>query len=166
MRLFRATSISLVALVLVACAHTPAVQLAANSKSEFAGAVYSGQTVELDKPTPGVELYRAFQQGATGFVSVASVRGGVEEIANQHCARRGRSARPIQETASTPPHMLGNYPRVEWLFECTDAPKAVGQQVTTSDKLDKLERLKKLLDNGTLTRQEFEAEKAKVLTSP
>jgi hypothetical protein len=29
-----------------------------------------------------------------------------------------------------------------------------------------LERLKKLLDNGTLTQQEFEAEKARILSRP
>lgn len=162
----RSLSLALAALLLVACANTPPVQPAASSKSGFAGAVYSGQTIELDKPTPGAELFRAFQQGATGFVSIASVRGGVDELATQHCARRGKTVRPIQETASTPPHVLGNFPRVEWLFECVDLQKNTTPPASSADKFTKLERLKKLLDDGTLSKQEFEAEKTKILALP
>lgn len=162
--------VALLAAALVAggCASTTAVLPAATSKSQFEGAAYSGETVELDKRTSGAELFRVFQQGATGFVSVASVRSGVEEIATQHCARRGKVVKPIQETASTPPHILGNFPRVEWLFECTDLPQPAQRQVPAveGDRLMQLERLKKLLDNGTLTQQEFEAEKARILSRP
>jgi hypothetical protein len=153
--------------VLVACANTTAVLPAASSKSQFEGAVYAGETVELDKRTPGAEVYRLFQQGATGFVSVASVRGGVEETAAQFCARRGKVARPVEETASKPPHILGNFPRVEWLFECADGPTnsttAPQAPKQAPDKLTQLERLKKLLDSGALTQAEYDAEKAKVL---
>jgi hypothetical protein len=53
----------------------------------------------------------------------------------------------------------GNFPRVEWLFECENAPVKARQ----ADRLDQLEKLKKLLDNGTLKQQEFEVEKAKIL---
>jgi hypothetical protein len=38
--------------------------------------------------------------------------------------------------------------------------------VVEGDKITQLERLKKLLDNGTLTQQEFEAEKARILIRP
>jgi hypothetical protein len=155
-----------VALLFAGCASTPPVQPAATSKSEFASAVFSGQIMELEKPTPGAEAFRAFHQGATGFVSVASVRGGVEKLATQHCTRRNQVVRPIQETSSTPPHILGNFPRVEWLFECVERPKIVGQGSSSSDKFAKLEQLKKLLDDGILTRLEFESEKAKLLALP
>lgn len=155
-----------VALLFAGCASTPPVQSAATSKSEFTSAVFSGQTMELEKPTPGAEVFRAFHQGATGFVSVASVRGGVEKLATQHCARRSQVVRPIRETSSTPPHILGNFPRVEWLFECIERPKATSQGSSSSDKFAKLEQLKKFLENGTLTKQEFEAEKAKLLALP
>ena len=155
-----------IAALLSACASAPPVQPARTSKSEFAGAVYSGQTVELDKPTPGAETFRAFQQGSTGFVSVASVRANVERLASQHCARRGQVVRPVQETASTPPHVLGNFPRVEWLFECADPRKAETQVGPDTDKFAKLEKLKKLLDDGALTRQEFDVEKSKLLALP
>jgi hypothetical protein len=143
------------------CASTTAVLPAASSKSPFDSAVYSGETVTLATPTAGAERYRIFQQGATGFVSVANVRDGVDEIATQHCARSGKAARPLQETTSKPPHILGNYPRVEWVFECVEQARTSAP--TTSDRLDKIERLKKLLDNGALTKDEFEMEKAKIL---
>src|SRR3989339_141280 len=109
-----------IVIALSGCAHTTAVLPAEASKSEFQGAAYSGETVQLDKQTPGAEVFRMFQQGATGFVSVAEVRADVEVAATKHCARRGKAVRPIQETASKPPHIFGNFPRVEWLFECVD----------------------------------------------
>jgi hypothetical protein len=152
--------------VLAACGTTSAVMPAATSRSGFEGAVYAGETVELDKPTPGDELYRVFQQGATGFVSVASVRGGVEEIATLFCARKGKGVRPVQETASRPPHALGNFPRVEWLFECAGASQIATSSTSAPDKYTQLERLKKLLDNGVLTQREFDLEKAKILEAP
>jgi hypothetical protein len=145
------------------CASTTAVLPAASSKSSFDNAVYSGETVALATPTPGAETYRIFQQGATGFVSVANVRDGVDEIATRHCARSSKAARPLQETTSKPPHILGNYPRVEWVFECVEQART--SVPMTADRLDKIERLKKLLDSGALTRNEFEREKAKVLDS-
>ena len=137
-----------IAAAISGCANTTAVLPAANSKSEFLSAVYSGETVELEKQTPGAEVFRVFQQGATGFVSVANVREGVEEIATKHCARKGKTVRHIQETTSKPPHILGNFPRVEWLFECVDPPQSATTPRTDGDKLGQLERLKKLLDSG------------------
>lgn len=144
---------------LSACGSTVLVQPAADSKSQFEGAVYSGVVTEVAKPKSGAELYRVFQQGATGFVPVSGVRGGVEELANNHCKKRGQVVRLVRETTS-PGHLLpGNFPRVEWLFECEESPMRERQ----ADRLDQLEKLKRLLDNGTLTQQEFEAEKAKIL---
>jgi hypothetical protein len=86
-------------------------------------------------------------------------------MATQQCARNGKVIKPLQETASTPPHVLGNFPRVEWLFECAD-PVRVGVPVQgDGDKLGQLEQLKNLLDRGALTQQEYDREKAKILGS-
>lgn len=161
------TSIRLATLLatfaLLGCASNPPVQPAASSKSQFDDAVYGGEAALLEKPTPGAEIYRAFYQGGSGFVSVSSVREAVEEMANKHCARKGKIARPLQETTSKPPHVLGNFPRVEWLFECSNSPPSTAAVSPTVDKLGQLERLKKLLDSGALTQQEYEREKAKIL---
>ena len=153
----------LVTSILLGCASNPPVQLAASSKSQFASAVYIGETAQLEKPTLGEEVYRAFYQGGSGFVSVSSVRETVEEMATKHCARKGKTARPLQETTSNPPHVLGNFPRVEWLFECTNSLPSNASGSPAVDKLGQIERLKKLLDGGALTQQEYEREKAKIL---
>jgi putative oligomerization/nucleic acid binding protein len=146
---------------LLGCASNPPVQPAATSRSLFDGAVYEGEIAELARPTPGAEIYRASYQGGSGFVSINSVRATVEEMATKHCARNGGSVRPVRETASKPPHVLGNFPRVEWLFECA-RPIAQGAQAPI-DKLGQIERLKKLLDSGALTQQEYEREKTRIL---
>lgn len=140
------------------CGVTIPVIPAASSKSQFGGAAYSGVVLEVDKPTPGIELYRAFQQGATGFVPVSGVRGGVDKTKVVHL---------VQETTSPPLILPGNFPRVEWLFECLDAPKVEAGPTAESDRLTQLERLKRLLDNGTLTQREFDEQKARILgTAP
>ena len=154
------------AFALSGCTSNPPVQPAASSRSGFESAVYGGETVQLEKPTPGVEAYRAFYQGGTGFVSVSGVRESVEEMATRHCARKGKAVKPLQETTSKPPHVLGNFPRVEWIFECTDQPLPTAAGVQSSDKLGQIERLKKLLDSGAITQAEYEREKSKIFGAP
>lgn len=156
----------LVAVVLlVSCANAPPVQPASLSKSQFEGAVYGGETVTLDKATPGEEPYRAFQQGATGFVSLQSVRSRTEEIASAHCERKGKAMHGLVETAAKPPFVLGNFPKVELIFECVAKPAAAAVPAT-SGKYEKVAGLKRLLDSGALTQKEFEQEKAKALAEP
>lgn len=153
----------LASLSLVACASNPPVQPVTGSKSQFDGAVYSGEVSVVDKPTPGVEAYRAFYQGGSSFVSVSSVRETVEDMAAKHCSRKGQAVRPLHETTSKPPHILGNFPRVEIVFECVTATQSTAGRTPGADKLGQIERLKKLLDSGALTQQEFDREKANVL---
>jgi len=152
-------------ILLAACANTTPIQITSVGKSEFEGSVYSGQTTDIEAPVPGLEKYRVFQQGATGFVSVQNVRSGVEEIANNFCARKGKAMHAVSETASKPPHILGNFPRVELAFQCIDR-QSTNPSSTDTDKYGKIAALKKLLDSGALTQQEFETEKAKPLTAP
>ncbi|MCP5220510.1 MAG: SHOCT domain-containing protein [Zoogloeaceae bacterium] len=157
--------IPFVVLAVSGCSSAPPIQVAANSKSPFDSAVYSGQIAQLAKATQGEELYRAYYEGGSGFVSLSSVRNTVEEMATKHCSHQNRSVRLLQERTSTPPHVLGNFPRVEWVFECVPRPS---QEATFSstNKLEQLERLKKLLDSGALTQQEFDREKSKLLSAP
>lgn len=152
-------------LAAIGCASTPPVQMAASSKSPFDAAVFSGESTQLAKATPGEESFRAYYQGGSGFVSLSSVRETVEGMATKHCVRQDKNVRLIQERTSAPPHILGNFPRVEWIFECAFKVSSASAPVA-SDKLGQLERLKKLFDSGALTQQEFEREKAKILSAP
>jgi hypothetical protein len=153
------------ALTLVGCAVTSPIQLASISKSAFEGAVYKGQTVNVNPGTPGNPTYRVFIQGATGFVSMQSVRDDAEQRATAFCDRKGKAMEAVTETTATPPYVLGNFPRIEIVFGCIDRPGS-SSSVASDDKYGKLATLKQLLDSGAITQDEFNQEKAKVLAQP
>ena len=134
------------------------------SKSAFEGKVYKGTTVTVTEGTPGAEPYRVFQQGATGFVSMQSVRETAEQRANDFCRRKDKGMEPLQETTSSPPYIFGNFPRIEIVFDCVDVGRALSDAQYT--KYTKLVDLKKLLDSNVITADEFEREKAKILKEP
>lgn len=150
--------------VVIGCGQTSAIQSTATSKSQFEGAAFAGETVTLGEPVKGSEEFRLFQQGATGYVSLQSVRDDVEQRADRFCERKGLGMRAIRETTSKPPFILGNFPRAELVFQCVE--KAGAAAGTEDAKFIKLTNLKKLLDGGVLTQAEFEREKAKILSQP
>jgi hypothetical protein len=121
-----------VAVVLLAgCASARSIQPVAASKSQFEDATYAGETVTLDKPTPGEEQYRVFRQGATGHVTLQSVRSGAQDAAEAFCERKGRAAHGLVETAARPPFILGNFARVELIFECVAKPPVRGMPASS-----------------------------------
>ena len=147
-------------LCLNGCAENSAILRANDSKSFFVDAVFKGESTVLDKDTSSSEQFRVYQQAATGFISVETCREEVEQKALKHCENMGKSLKKLQERTSVPPHILGNFPRAELLFTCL-------AKATTSSFEDqtyiKLSNLKKLLDNGTITQDEFEQQKTKIL---
>ena len=151
--------------VLSGCADSPAIQAASSSKSKFGDSVYHGESVTVSTTPPGIEEYRVFQEGATGFVSIESVRETAEQRATEFCERSGKVMKSLRETTAEPPFILGNFPRVEIIFGCVDKAAAVAPADENS-KYKQLVELKKLLDTGVLTQQEFEQEKAKLLNPP
>jgi hypothetical protein len=73
------------------CAVTAPIEPASTSKSAFDGAVFKGQTVVTSIGTPGNESYRVFNQAASGFVSIQSVRDDAEQRAKDFCDRKGNA---------------------------------------------------------------------------
>ncbi|MEP6883957.1 MAG: SHOCT domain-containing protein [Gammaproteobacteria bacterium] len=149
--------------LLAGCASAPSIQPVSSSRSIFEGAVYTGQTGTLNAGTPGNTEFRVFRQAATGFVSMQSVRSDAEQSATAFCDRKAKVMNPLRETVAKPPYILGNFPRIEIIFECSD--KVLAPQ-TDESKYEKLGTLKTLLDSGALTQAEYEKEKAKVLRQP
>ena len=149
-----------VTVLLAGCSMTPSIQKAADSKSEFEDAVYKGETVDIGQDNSGAERYRVFAQGATGFVPQSATRSNAEERANKFCEQKDQKAKILQERKSSGAHVLGNFPRSELIFVCVNTPAegSVGDV-----RYNKLSNLKKLLDDGVLTKSEFESEKAKIL---
>ncbi len=150
-------------LTLGACASSSTIQPANQSRPAFEGAVYKGQEKVVAEDNSGAERYRVFEQGATGFVSLQSVRETAEQRANQFCEKQGKWAKTLIEHTSTPPHILGNFPRVELVFVCADKAATAGATTFKDQRYIKLVNLKKLLDSGIITKEEFELEKAKIL---
>jgi hypothetical protein len=160
------TLVALAVAWLTGCSSTPAIQPVASSRSEFDGAVYSGETATISSGAPGSEEYRVFNQAATGFVSIASIRANAEQRAGVFCDRKGKVMNPLRETTAKPPYILGNFPRIEIVFECVDKPNTSSAPASSDPKYAKLVELKKLLDTGVITQQEFDREKAKILSQP
>jgi hypothetical protein len=160
---FRLWIASLSIVVLTGCAVSPVI-VPGVSKSGFEDATFKGEEVEVASPTPGMEQFRVFEQGATGFVPLSGVMEDVEHNAAKFCEKRGATMRAVKWRRSVPPHIMGNFPRAELLFEChpTERKEQV-QSAPQQDRLTQLERLKKLLDSGALTQQEYDAEKARIL---
>jgi len=89
-------------------------------------------------------------------------RQAVEQPAEGFASRQGKAFVVLGEQISQPPSIMGNFPRIEIIFALIEKPTDTGS-APGRDKYDELERLKKLLDDGALTQDEFEREKAKIL---
>jgi len=149
-----------VAFCLSGCAENSAILKANESTSFFDDAVFKGETRILSNDTSGGQQYRVYQQAATGFIPGSIVREEVEQQAVKFCDEMSKKAKVIQESVSVPPHILGNFPRAEILFVCIDKPltNAFEDQVYI-----RITNLKKLLDSGAITKEEYEQQKAKIL---
>ena len=140
------------------CASSSPIQRYGESKSHF------GKPPELiSNNYPAKDIYRVYQRGATGFVSIQSIREDSEGRAEKFAAQQGKSFVVLGERISHPPYILGNYPRIEIVFALIDKPQEVNKVSPPSDKFDQLEKLKKLFDEGVITKEEFNQEKAKIL---
>jgi hypothetical protein len=155
-----------VVVVIGGCSTASSIQQADQSESAFDGAVYEGQTTVLRDDIPDSDAYRIFHQGATGFVSVQSVRGSAERRAKQFCEDKGLRYELLRESTSVGAQVMGNFPRSELVFACvessTTAPVAEKPEVS-SDRYDELRKLKSLLDDGVITQEEYDQEKGEIL---
>lgn len=91
----------------------------ASEKSGFDGAVYAGKTTEINTPKT-TQAYRVFSQSSTGYIPVSAALNDAETRATRFCDQRDAKYRVLSETVSTPPHILGNWPRAEVVFECVE----------------------------------------------
>jgi putative oligomerization/nucleic acid binding protein len=143
---------------LAGCAGSSPVQKFAESKSAF------GKNPPLSRRDIAVtQLYRVYEQGATGFVPMGAVRETAEQRARDFCGRTGKGYSVVGEQMSHPPYILGNFPRIEIVFACVDKSTSSQSSGVDDEKYTKLTHLKKLLDDGTITKEEFEEQKSKIL---
>jgi hypothetical protein len=106
------------AFLLSGCAYETPIQRYSESASKFRK---PPQMMSHDYPDK--DVYRIFQQGATGFVPLASIREDLELQAEQFCERQGKGMVVLGANYSKPPYILGNFPRMELIFAAVDKPK-------------------------------------------
>jgi hypothetical protein len=109
---------SLALILLAGCAYETPVQRYSESASKFRK---PPQMMSHDYPDK--DVYRIFQQGATGFVPLASIREDLELQAEKFCERQGKGMVVLGSNYSKPPYILGNFPRMELIFAAVDKPK-------------------------------------------
>ena len=189
------TRVAVVAVSACVLAGCVIVRPANSSKSLFAGNQSAGETVNVNPGSPGNETFRVYHQGASPYESMPHVVHETHLRAKEYCDRKGEVPESITETTSVPPYTLDNLPRMEIVFDCVAKPavaasppatepkyappaaaaaaasepaKPVKPPTSASDepKYSRLVNLKKLLDSGILTQEEFNREKAKILNEP
>jgi hypothetical protein len=147
----------LVAIFLNGCGTAAPIEKYSDSKSPF-----GKNPTLISKDIPEDDLYRIYHRAASGFVSIQAIRETAEKRATEFCEERGKAMIVVGEQISNPPYILGNFPSIEIIFACVDKPKS-DKPVFEDTQYIKLTNLKKLLDSGVITKEEFEREKSKIL---
>lgn len=146
----------------LACAMASPIKPAATSESPF-WFFWWGEPEMLVSEIPEGEQFRISHRGSTGFSTIGSLRKSAQGRAIEFCDRKGRTMTAISEQTSSHPHILGNFPRVEMIFVCTEPEVTETPAPADEDPYERLIRLKELLDAGVIDREEFDREKREVL---
>ena len=112
---------------------------------------------------PPNDIYRIYHHASSGFTPISTLRAAAEKRADNFARQQDKSYVILGERISKPPYILGNFPRIEIVFALIDKTKKNNVSLAKSDKYSDLEKLKKLLDDGALTKEEYEKEKKKIL---
>lgn len=107
--------LSVISLIVSGCATSTPIQRYSESKSAF-----NPGPVLMSNDIPAKDIYRVYERGSTGFVSIQSLREEVEDRANRFCERQGKGMLLLGEKISQPPYILGNFPRIEIVFATVD----------------------------------------------
>ncbi len=151
-------SLIMVTLALGGCATSSPIQRYSESQSHF-----SKPPELISNNYSATNIYRIYHRASSGFVSTQSIREAAEKRVDEFAERQGKSFVVLGERISEPPYILGNFPRIEIVFALIDKPHETNSVAPQMDKYDELEKLKKLLDEGVITKEEFERQKAKIL---
>jgi len=112
---FRLALAIFLACLVSGCAYETGVQRYTESRSKF-----NPPTQLMSSNVPEKDVYRLFEQGATGFVPISSLREDLEARAEKFCERQGKGMLLLGQNNSKPPYIFGNFPRVEILFAPID----------------------------------------------
>lgn len=156
----------IILLFLSACSSTSDIVKVSESESYFKDAVYKGRNFyKIDKEISG-EKYRIFHQASSGFSGTSGIRSSAEKRANDFCNKKNKEMLKISEHTAKPPYVLGNFPRIEIIFVCENENKKKYENLNNKkySKYDELKKIKDLLNEGILTKEEYIMEKRKILS--
>jgi hypothetical protein len=147
-----------VAMLLSSCGISSPILQYSESKSNF-----KNPPELIDNNYPAKDIYRIYHRASSGFTPMQKIREAAEQRINKFAQQQGKSFIVLGEKMSMPPYILGNFQRIEIVFALFDKAEKPINTTPKLDKFSKLEKLKKLLDDGALTKEEYEKEKKKVL---
>lgn len=70
----------------------------------------------------GRDTFMIAKQQATGFPGLGNIKAEIIAEASRYCAGLKRELMIVSTQETQPPYILGNYPRAEITFTCTDKP--------------------------------------------
>lgn len=128
--------------------------------------MYQGRDFYISEEDVEGDRYRVFHQASTGFSGTSGIRRTATQRASEFCRILGHDKimLTVSEHTASPPYILGNFPRIEIIFVCIDKENNHAITKSTIDKYDRLSKIKELLVNGVLTKEEFNLEKKKILS--
>ncbi len=68
----------------------------------------------------GPDTFMVSRGDATGFSGLGTLKADTIQEANQYCISQKKNIRVVNTTESSPPYILGNFPRVEIQFMCLE----------------------------------------------
>ena len=129
----------------------------------------------------GKDSYIVSRQAATGFHGMGGLKAEAFAEASAYCTKQNKKVQVINTTEAQPPYILGNFPKVEVQFMCLaegdpelSRPKLrkdsgvttleikTGSGANDADLYTELKKIKELLDEKVITKEEFEALKKKL----
>jgi hypothetical protein len=81
-------------------------------------ATFSGCATNSGVVPIGQDTYLVSRQAATGFSGTGSLKAKALREANKYCADQRKFLQVVSTIESTPPYLLGNFPRAEVQFMC------------------------------------------------
>lgn len=157
------------ALLFAGCGSSAPIQRVSDSQSNF-GSVFKGETTVIRTDKSGATQYRVFSQGGSGFVPISAERSDDEQRANEFCKQENKIAMTLSEQMSTPPYILGNFPKMEIIFICVENSNSASNTATVSSPgkqsaIDKLKELDSMHKQGLITDSEYASKKQDILKS-
>jgi Short C-terminal domain len=158
--------IALLSIFVAGCSSMSPIEKESESKSHFEGALYEGRDFYISPQEIEGERYRIYHRASTGFSGTGGIRRSATQRANRFCEAMGKNKRmvTVSEHTAAPPYILGNFPRIEIIFVCADGNAAEISKGGGVGKYDRIVKIKELYDSGALTKEEYEAEKQKILS--